>query len=81
MWYRWVKRIKNAFGQRQRRPTASDTVDVFERCFRSQPIAAISIGINQDEKVIYLLQAYLLCLTRPPARKELSISRLIWSAA
>jgi hypothetical protein len=81
MWYRWVKRIKNAFSQRERLPIESDTVDSFERCIFSQAIAAISIGINQDNKVIYLLQIYLLCLAKPPSRKELSISRLIWSAA
>jgi hypothetical protein len=80
MWYRWVKRIKNAFGERHRLPTASDTVESFERCIIAQAITVISIGINQD-KVTYLLQIYLLWLAKPPSRKELSISRLIWSAA
>ena len=57
-----------------------DTVESFERCIISQAIAAISIGINQDKKVVYLLQTYLLWLAKPPSR-EFSISRLIWSAA
>jgi hypothetical protein len=81
MWYRWVKRIENAFGCRQRLNTASDKVESFERCIIPQAITLISIQINQDNKVIYLLQTYLLWLFKPPSRKELSKSRLIWSAA
>jgi hypothetical protein len=80
MWYQWVKCVENAFGKRHRQHTASDTVEPFERCIISQAIAAISTGINQDNKVIYLLQTYLLWLVKPPSR-DFSISRRIWSAA
>jgi hypothetical protein len=34
---------------------ASNTIESFKRCIISQAIAAIRIGINQDNKVIYLL--------------------------
>jgi adenylosuccinate lyase len=80
MWYRWVKRVENAFGKRHRHRTASDTVESFERYIIPQAIATISITLTKTMKVIYLLQTYLLRLAKPLSR-EFSISRLIWSAA